>query len=78
MSTPTRRCAKCGASYPRMAWIDGSRKSLQHRKYCLICSPFGSHNTRRLQEVARSREVGILCRKCDAPLTVSQWKGRTC
>jgi hypothetical protein len=61
-----------------MAWIDGRRKNLQHRKYCLNCSPFGSHNTRRLQEVARSKEVGILCRKCAAPLTFSQRKGRIC
>lgn len=26
--------------------IDGKRRNLKNRKFCLKCSPFGSHNTR--------------------------------
>jgi hypothetical protein len=30
--------------------IDGKKKNLNKRKYCLDCSPFGSHNTKNLSK----------------------------
>jgi len=43
-------CRKCGDSFPLKVWIDGKKKNLQRRHYCLSCSPFGSKNTKRLEE----------------------------
>lgn len=39
-------CRKCGSAIKQWVLIDGKKKNLQHRKFCLICSPFGSHNTK--------------------------------
>ena len=41
-------CQKCGNRFLNATVIGGKRKNLQHRKYCLECSPFGRHNTRQL------------------------------
>lgn len=41
-------CQKCGKVFGTRAFVDGKYRTLNRRKYCLACSPFGSHNTRRL------------------------------
>ena len=41
-------CKKCGRSFPNRIEIDGKQRMLCKRKYCLECSPFGEHNTRKL------------------------------
>lgn len=71
-------CAKCGDSFAINVWIDGARKNLQTRRYCLKCSPFGSHNTRRAGEKRRNELKGIVCCKCGKTLSDSQQKGRVC
>ncbi len=73
-----RTCAKCSQRIPRSSWIDGRKRELQRRKYCLTCSPFGSHNTRIAGEVRRAQTTGILCAHCSKPLTAKQAKGRVC
>ncbi len=40
-------CRKCKTKFKYIVWIDGKPRHLQRRKYCLTCSPFGSHNTRK-------------------------------
>jgi hypothetical protein len=40
-------CAKCGRPFLAKQLIGGKMRSLYRRKYCLVCSPFGSHNTSR-------------------------------
>ena len=42
-------CRKCGTKFPNRVWVDGIVHSVHHRRYCLSCSPFGTHNTRRLE-----------------------------
>lgn len=42
------KCLKCGKEFPSSMVIEGKRRSLNHRKYCLECSPFGQHNTVKL------------------------------
>lgn len=42
-----RSCRQCGGSIPITAVVDGRERNLQRRKFCLQCSPFGGHNTRR-------------------------------
>ncbi len=40
-------CESCGAEFPSRMEIDGVVRNLQHRRFCLGCSPFGAHNTAR-------------------------------
>jgi hypothetical protein len=41
-------CKKCGISFPYRYKINGKTINTQRRKFCLQCSPFGSHNSRDL------------------------------
>jgi len=41
-----RSCRKCQAPIPVRAKVGGTLRNLQRRKFCLQCSPFGSHNTK--------------------------------
>jgi hypothetical protein len=47
--------------------IDGKRKWFRDRKYCLDCSPYLSHNTKRIhipKKDRKSREISGSCRFC--------------
>ena len=39
----------CNETIPSTIKIDGQRRNLCSRKYCLLCSPFGEHNTTKLE-----------------------------
>jgi hypothetical protein len=41
-----RTCRKCSKPFPMTIKIDGKRRNIAGRKFCLECSPFGSHNTK--------------------------------
>ena len=41
-------CQKCSAPYPNRIVVDGKERNLSNRRFCLECSPFGSHNTHDL------------------------------
>lgn len=43
-------CLKCGAQFPLSIQIDGKKRNLSKRKFCLSCSPFGSLNRRDLAQ----------------------------
>lgn len=43
-----KNCANCQNPMPATIVIDGKRRNLCCRRYCLECSPFGVHNTRRV------------------------------
>lgn len=43
-------CKKCQAQFKSWAFIEGKKRSLSSRKYCLKCSPFQSHNTKQLEK----------------------------
>lgn len=43
-----KTCQKCGQVFPVRIKIDGIVRVLASRKYCLLCSPFGIHNTKQL------------------------------
>lgn len=54
MAPPTRRvklCLKCGERIPATVLIEGKRRSMWVRKYCLTCSPFGARNNQSLEKV---------------------------
>ncbi len=39
-------CRKCNDNIPNNVVIDGKKRNLQRRKYCIKCSPFGGRNTK--------------------------------
>jgi hypothetical protein len=41
-----KQCKKCKVIFPFKLVVDGKRRNLKNRKFCLDCSPFGKHNTR--------------------------------
>ena len=55
------RCEKCQVRFPNSIKLDGKRRNLQNRKYCLDCSPFGKHNTKNFASVIKTLQ---LCRVC--------------
>lgn len=48
-------CEKCGNRFPNRLEVDGKIRNLQRRRYCLKCSPFGSHNTKDLMNNSNSK-----------------------
>jgi hypothetical protein len=51
---------KCENKIPNLIKIDGKTKNLSKRRYCLDCSPFGSHNTRSLH----IKDKMNVCKEC--------------
>jgi hypothetical protein len=49
-------CKRCQRPFPTWTTIGGKKRNLQGRSYCLSCSPFKAHNTRKL-EVAPKLEA---------------------
>jgi hypothetical protein len=56
-------CRQCQTKFPNWVTINGERKNLQNRKFCLKCSPFGSHNTR--SGLKRPIQEVKTCPKCN-------------
>lgn len=57
-------CKKCKKTFPEWMVIDGKKRNLQKRKYCLDCSPFNSHNTATLENYCLGKKVKI-CIDCE-------------
>jgi hypothetical protein len=55
-------CRKCNKKFPMWVKINGKAKNLNNRKFCLECSPFGSHNTRKV--ILDNHCDSIYCPKC--------------
>lgn len=43
-----KTCPGCGKEFPTWVEINGVKRNLKSRKFCLECSPFGAHNTKPL------------------------------
>lgn len=54
-----KMCQKCGDSFPLKTWIQGKKRHLGNRKYCLKCSPFGEHNTKKLHTNSDAQTCGL-------------------
>lgn len=50
-----KKCLKCENNIPVRIIIDGKSHSLQNRKYCIKCSPFGERNTKKLHISQKER-----------------------
>lgn len=54
-------CKKCGDEFSSRVNIDGKARVLSSRKYCLVCSPFGQHNTRKINGESRKDQPPHKC-----------------
>lgn len=57
-------CKLCGGNIPFSLIIDGKRRFLNKRKYCLICSPFNGHNRRDLKSLGAIVDGVRVCSCC--------------
>ncbi len=72
-----RTCPKCSAPVPNHVVIDGKRRNTQNRKFCLNCSPFGSHNTKNLVRPEVPVESPP-CAECGRDIPANRRNGRRC
>jgi hypothetical protein len=56
-------CEICKKNIPNHAFIDGKKRTLTTRKYCLECSPFGKHNTKKI--TSESLTDKRYCKLCE-------------
>jgi hypothetical protein len=43
-----KKCVKCDNEFPFIVTVEGKKRNLKSRKYCLDCSPWGQHNTKKI------------------------------
>lgn|SRR5574343_235100 len=59
-------CEICKNTIPTTMVIDGKRRNLSNRKYCLSCSPFGKHNTKQLKLKTKNlKSLSSICINCE-------------
>jgi hypothetical protein len=63
-------CLKCHNPFKIWATINGERKNLSSRIYCLACSPFGQHNTRKI--LPRQESGKHQCQTCQRILDINK------
>lgn len=75
-------CNKCGKTFPNRISIDGKLRTLNRRKYCLECSPFGNHNTKKLEATTgkkkRSNPKAVAKHRKLVKMKAIEYKGGKC
>lgn len=61
-------CLNCKNSFPNFTNVNKKKRNLQRRKFCLVCSPFGNHNTSKIPPIKNVLDGSIekiccLCKK---------------
>lgn len=59
-------CKNCGKEFPTTIVIDGLKRNLSKRKYCLECSPFKSKNKTII--LNKKTIIQKKCKYCGKPL----------
>jgi len=67
-------CKKCNNHFSFRVIVDGKNKILANRKYCLECSPFGQHNTRKIHNTNIDKQKCI-CGICKNEFVYIRSKG---
>ena len=67
------QCKNCNIYFPTRATIDGKDRFLTRRKYCFTCSPFGKHNTTKLENNVE-KPAGS-CKSCGRNFEYKREKG---
>ena len=57
-------CKKCKTQFPFVVIIEGQKRNLGNRKYCLECSPFGKHNTKQIDKAEELDKQDAPCKTC--------------
>ena len=76
-------CKNCGNEFPLVIVVDGIRRNLKNRKYCLDCSPFGKHNTKTLKndpkrdKIAKYIDKLCICEECGREYIYKRYQGHT-
>ncbi len=58
-----KTCKKCGESFKTAVKIDGKYRYLTNRRYCLKCSPWKEHNTKKLHKTETKTSICSLCKR---------------
>jgi len=63
------QCKKCQKTFPNIIVVNGEKKIVHKRRYCLDCNPFGS----RIKTSLINKKDGLYkqCRKCELVKPVS-------
>jgi predicted RNA-binding Zn-ribbon protein involved in translation (DUF1610 family) len=54
-----KTCKKCLSNFDPFPIIDGKKRNMYARSFCLNCSPFGGHNTRRI-DIAKEQPPSFI------------------
>lgn len=67
-------CHNCSKPFPCKIYIDGKQRNIAGRRYCLNCSPFEKHNTRKLElpQLPKHFKVLKICNRCNRELRISR------
>lgn len=68
-------CQVCQKVFPDYVVIEGVLRRLTRRKLCLICSPWGAHNTRSAEAILDIKDGKFHCSSCnqDLPADSFSW-----
>lgn len=72
-------CKKCLTKFPSTIVVEGIRRNLASRSFCLVCSPFGVHNTKNLIlfKAGNSETEECKCKTCGKDFIYKRSKGHT-
>ncbi len=67
-------CQLCSSVFPNRVRVDGKVRNLHSRKYCLKCSPFGRHNTKKIHTATNEALPGTKrCGDCSQIFLVEEF-----
>lgn len=70
------KCKHCGEKIPRGIVIDGKKRSLSNRKYCLNCHPFeAAPKGRKMPKIPNKEGLKCICKLCGKKYKYSRKKG---
>jgi hypothetical protein len=63
-----KTCCNCKNEFKQYKIINGKRRNLGSRKYCLNCSPWGCHNTKSFEQ--KEKVHNKFCLNCNMELEI--------
>ncbi len=70
-------CKECKSKFPNKIVLNGRQRVLNTRKYCLKCSPFGSHNTVPIHIRTKLKGKRLQCERCSKKYRYIKNQGHT-